>query len=266
MKFFLAILILAITGFNISAQSGRIAGLCYTSSVLYDIWSVNGNQAGLANFTNPTFGIGYENKFSVSELSTQAAVIGVPTKTGNFALSYKRFGYSLYSENNIGLAYGRKLGEIISAGLQFNYLHYQQTEDYGNRSVFLLEVGIIAKPIDNFLIGAHVYNPWNAKLADYNDERIASTFLFGLGYYFSDKVLFAIETEKNIEQKAQFKASIEYEPLQQLYLRTGMGTQPNQFSFGIGYTLWNFTTDIAFVTHETLPVSTEISINYNLNR
>lgn len=265
-KFSIALTLSLFIWLSAFTQSARIAGLGYSSAVMFDIWSASNNQAGLATITNPTIAIGYANKFQLNELSTQSAIIGIPTKTGNFAVNYQRFGYSLYSENSFGLAYARKLGEIISAGLQFDYLHYQQTEDYGNHGVFLMEAGLIAEPINNFYIGVHIYNPWNAKLAEYNDERISSRMQFGLGYCFSEQVLFTIETEKTLNQKARFKGGIEYEPLPSLFLRTGIGTQPNQFSFGVGYTLWDFTTDIAFVTHETLPVSTEISIKYVLNK
>lgn len=265
-KYLLTTAIIILIGLNSWSQDARIAGIAYSSVTIFDIWGVNHNQAGLSQITNPSIAIGYENKFQVSELSTQSVVAAMPTKTGNFALSYKRFGYTLYSENNIGLAYARKLGEIISVGLQFDYLNFSQSEDYGNKGIFLMELGLIAEPIENFFIGAHIYNPWQAKLADYDDERLASKMRFGLGYHFSDKVLLTIETEKSLEQKARFKGGIEYEPVNNLFLRTGLGTQPNQFSFGVGYTLWNFTTDIAFVTHETLPLSTVISIVYQFNR
>lgn len=248
---------------SLLAQSGRLAGIGNSAISNFDIWSVNHNQAGLADLNSSAVALGYENSYQLNELSTQAAVFALHTKTGNFALNYKRFGYSLYSENNIGIAYARKLGEIISAGIQFDYIYYNQTEDYGNRGVFLMEVGLIAEPIKNFFIGAHFYNPWQAKLADYEDERVASKMRFGLSYYFSDLVLFSIETEKDLEQEIRFKAGIEYEPVADLFLRTGITSQPNEFSLGVGYSFWKFTFDLAFTTHQNLPISTILSLKYN---
>ncbi len=257
-------LIIAFTIPNvIHAQSARFAGIGYSSVVLYDAWSVSNNQAGLANVNDATLAFGYENKFQLKETSTQTAALILPTKTGNFAVSYKRFGYELYAENKIGLAFARNLGKYFSAGLQFDYLYYQQTEDYGNRGAFLFEVGIIAKPIDKLFIGVHLYNPSKTKLADYDDERVSTIMRFGMGYYFTEQVVLTIETEKDIYQKARIKGGIEYEPLTHLFLRTGFGTEPNQFSCGLGYRFWNFTTDIAVSTHESLPLSTEISLKYS---
>ncbi len=259
-------LILAILIPNILlAQSARFAGIGYSSVVLYDAWSAINNQAGLANLTAPTLAFGYENKFQIKETSTQVAAFVMPTKTGNFAVSYKRFGYELYAENSFGLAYARNLGKYISAAVQFDYLYYQQTENYGNRGAFLFEAGIIAKPIDKLFIGVHLFNPSKTKLADYDDERVPTVMRFGMGYYFTNQVVLTIETEKDIQQKARFKGGIEYEPVTHLFLRTGFGTEPNQFSFGLGYRFWNFTTDIAVSTHETLPLSTEISLKYSFN-
>ena len=262
-QYFCLLIIVLIFSKCSSAQSARFAGMGNSSLTLFDTWSATGNQAGLANLEIATFAIGYENKFQLTETSTQAAIIAFPSKSGNFALSLNRYGYHLYSENSVGIAYARKLGEYISAALQFDYLYYQQAANYGNKNLFMMEAGLIAKPFDNFFIGAHIYNPTRVKLADYEQERVPTIMRFGLGYYFSNQVLFTVETEKNIYNKARFKAGIEYEPINHLFFRTGFGTNPNQYSFGLGYEIWNFTTDIAVVTHEWLPLSTEISISYS---
>lgn len=259
--FWLITICLTFTNF-ISAQNARFAGMGNASVSTYDLWGALGNQAGLSDLKTLELAAGYENKYQFAETGTQAMVCAVPTRTGNFALSVNRFGYNLYSENNIGLAFARNLGKFISAGIQFDYFNIQQPEAYGNRSVLLFEAGLIAKPIENLFIGAHIFNPTRAKLADYKDERVPTIMRFGLGYYFSKQVLFNIETEKNVYYKARFKAGIEYEPINQLYFRTGFANNPNQYTFGLGYIIWNLDTNIAIVTHEWLPLSTEISLAY----
>jgi hypothetical protein len=244
------------------AQIGTYASMGDASVMLPDFWSVFGNQAGLAKIEEPTAGLAYYNQFLVWQTGTQTGAFVLPTQTGNFALSFKRYGYTLYSENNVGLAFARNLGEYISASVQFDYLFYHQSEDYGNRGAFLFETGLIATPTDNFYIGVHVYNPGRAKLADFEDERIATKMRFGLGYRFNEFVLFTAETEKELENKVRFKSGIEYQALARLYLRTGLMTQPSQFTAGLGYHINNFTTDIIFISHESLPVSSQIAITY----
>jgi hypothetical protein len=244
-------------------QDGSFAGMANTSVMQFGIWSVNNNQAGLALIETPEIGACYQNRFKLSETGSQLLAVAFPTRTGNFALSYNRFGYNLYSENNVGLAYARNLGKYLSAGLQFDYLYYHQTENYGNRGAFLFEVGLIAKPVENLYIGAHIYNPGKARLADYNDERVPTVFRFGAGYHFSQLVLLAIETEKSIDTKARFKCGLEYQIVKNLFARTGFASEPNEFSLGLGYAFKNLAADVAFSSHQYLPMSTQVALKYS---
>lgn len=245
-----------------NAQSGSFAGMGNASVMLHDFWASFSNQAGLANVESPSIGLDYYNHFWLSETGTQRGAFVLPTRSGNFSLSYQRYGYALYSENNLGLAFARKLGELVSAAVQFDYLFYHQSEAYGNRGAFLIETGIIAQLTSEFSVGLHLYNPTRVKLADYQDERVPTLMRFGLAYYFSPWVLLSVETEKNLEQKARFKCGLQYEPVKSLFLRTGLMTQPNVFTAGLGYQIKNFTTDLAFISHETLPLSSQIALTY----
>ena len=65
-------------------------------------------------------------------------------------------------------------------------------------------------------------------------------------------------------KKAMFKSGIEYRVVEQFYLRTGFSTAPNRFTMGVGYEISSWTIDMAFATHETLPISAYISLKYNL--
>jgi hypothetical protein len=68
-------------------------------------------------------------------------------------------------------------------------------------------------------IGAHVYNPTRAKLADYDNERVPTIMKLGLDYKFSNKVFLAIETEKDINYSPVVKVGVEYHAVEMLYLR-----------------------------------------------
>ena len=245
------------------AQEGRYTGMGNASVMLPDFWSAFGNQSGLAYLEHPEIGASYYNAYQLWELGTQAGAFVYPTRTGNFAASLHRTGYSLFSKNQMGLAYARKLGEKWSASVQFDYLYYHQSEQTQHKGAFLIEAGVMAEPIDGFFIGAHVYNPTRVKLSDYQDERVPTLMKAGLGYYFSQWVVVTLEAEKDLEFKPRVKCGVEYQAVTHLFLRMGLMTQPNQFTLGLGYQLKNLTTDIAFVTHETLPLSTQISLKYS---
>ena len=247
---------------SLFSQNGGFTGMGNSSVMLYDFWSIYNNQAGLSDIDRPEVGICYENNYALWETGKQSAGFVLPTKTGNFALSANRFGYSGYAENSIGLAFARNLGKLFSASIQFDYLFYTQSENYGYKGALLFQVGLISRPIENLQIGLHVYNPGHVTLEDYDDKRVPTVIRFGLSYYFSEQVLFSVETEKDIDKENRFKTGLQYEIIDGFFIRTGFLTNPNQFSLGIGYALNDFTVDIATTTHESLPLSTQISFKY----
>lgn len=249
---------------NTWSYNGKFAGMANSSVMLYDIWGVYNNQAGLANIDGIEIAANYENKFGLKETGTQSGVIGISTKTGVWGASFRRYGYSQYSENNVAITYSRNLGKYISAGLQFDYLFYNQNSDYKNYGAFLIETGIIAKPIDNFFIGFHVYNPTRVKLNNYNNQRVNTIVRLGVGYSFSEIVTATAEVEESINEKGRFKFGIEYNPVKHFYIRTGVATTPEQFFLGFGYQIKSLVIDIAAATHQSLPMSSQISVKYKI--
>ena len=116
----------------------------------------------------------------------------------------------------------------------------------------------------NLSIGVHVFNPTRAKVAGYNDERLPTVIRLGGDYNFSDRVILAIETDKDISQKAEFKAGIEYKAVKEFYLRIGVSTNPTLTCFGFGINLKNFKMDVSATYHQTLGISPQIGLSYTL--
>lgn len=240
----------------------RSAGMAHSSVTLYDVWSVHHNQAGLGWLENPEAGIFYENRFLLSELSYRGGVFAYPTKSGTFGLSVQSYGFNLYSENKYGLAYGRKLSEKVSAGIQLNYHTLRIAENYGNTNGISVEAGIQARLTEKLAIGVHVFNPNRTKVAEFEDERIPTIFRLGMNYTFSEKVFVTAEVEKDIDFNPVFKAGVEYHATDMLYLRGGVSTEPVLASFGFGLELKQFRLDIANTFHQTLGHTPQVSLQY----
>ena len=100
------------------------------------------NQAALAHINSLTAGIYSERRFLLQELSLYQLAVALPTSSGNFGVSASYFGSAQNNESVIGLAYGRKLGEKVSIGAQFNYVS-MQVAGYGNASTINFEAGSI---------------------------------------------------------------------------------------------------------------------------
>src|SRR4051812_44163939 len=175
----------------------RSSAIGDASVSLSDLWSVQNNQAGLASLKEMNAGVYYQNQFMLKELSTKAFAFAMPIKHGTLGICISNFGYSLFSQNKYGLAFGKAFGNKFSAGVMMDYVQTNIAE-YGKRGAPVAEAGIRAKPLKNLTIGVHIFNLTRTKLADYDDERIPTIMRIGADYKFSDKVFVALETEKDI--------------------------------------------------------------------
>ncbi len=253
----------SLAGNEPAVAGGRAAGLGGATVAYADLWSAFNNQAGLAYLTKFSAGFFNETPFLMNELSTRGIAVAMPVqKLGVFALSINYFGYNLYNEKKIGLAYAKSFGDKISAGIQFDYLGTSISEGYGSNSAFTIEAGFRAELLPKFYLGAHIFNPTRAKLADYDEEKIPTLLNIGLAYEFSDKVTLSAEGEKNVYETSAFKAGVEYHIVKILYLRAGVGTNPTKTSFGFGLEFDSFKFDIAAAYHQQLGYTPNISLTY----
>lgn len=260
--------VLSICGF---AQSnthfgGRSAGMAHASVTLSDVWSTHHNQAGLAWLETPSAGVYYQNKFIIPELSNLGLAYAHPLKTGTIGVQWSNFGYSLYQENKVGLAYALQLSEHLSGGVQLDYLSTKLGGIYGSKSALAAEIGLQAKLTSKLSIGAHVYNPTRTKLNDYNNEAIATIMRFGVDYRFSDRILLVVETEKDIDHLAMLKTGIEYKANEKFYFRGGVATGPTLATFGFGLFMEQYHLDIAACYHQVLGFSPELSFVYQFKK
>jgi len=242
---------------------GARAGALGSASVTFtDVWSAFNNQAGLAHLKTFNVGVNYENRFLLPELSLKSFAAAIPFKGTTFALSASSFGYHLYSENKYGLALAKAFGENISAGVQFDYLKTQIAEGYGTKGVATVEIGVLAKPVKNLIIAAHLFNPVRSKLNNYNNERVPTIMKLGASYSFSEKVVLITELNKITVEQVQFKVGLEYVLIKDLYIRAGMNTTTPNIALGFGITLKQFKIDISSSYHQVLGYTPQLAIVY----
>lgn len=240
----------------------RAGGMGNCAGTFSDVWAVHNNQAGMANLRDFGVGVFFKNNYFIKELSYSAFSAALPTDAGVFGIDFSTMGYDYFKEQNFGIAYGKMFGNKVAVGIKLDYLAYKMFEPYGTKNIFTFEGGIIGKLSKNMAIAAHIFNPVQAKLNDYYDERLATVFNTGLSYNFSEKVSVIAEVEKRTYAKANIKAGIEYRPVKILYLRTGISTNPGTNSFGFGFVFDNLHVDLASAWHPVLGHSPQIGIHY----
>ncbi len=252
---------------NIPFSAGaNHVGTGHSRIAVADVWSLNNNQAGIAELQNPEIGLYYTNRFMLQELSSQSLVAAYPTKIGTWGASVDYFGYSVQSEVQLGLAYAKKLNKYISLGLKFNFLQYQQPEVYGNTYAVVAEFGIFSNPYENIYVGAHVYNPNRSKFNTAIEKYAPSIFNLGIAYRPAPMVTLTAQVDKAIEYDLTYKAGVEMVLKQSLYLRLGANIHPNAYYLGLGYYFKNIKIDVAFAYQQTLGTSPAGSVSYEFAR
>ncbi|MEN9347874.1 MAG: hypothetical protein ACOVOO_09920 [Flavobacteriales bacterium] len=240
----------------------RAAALNNTSVAISDLWSGLSNQAGLTGVQSFSAGVSFQNRYAVKDLSDKALVIASPLGIGKIGLSLHSFGNSNYSDSRLGLAYAMSLNEKFSVGVQLNYHQLRITEGYGSRQGVSVEIGAIYRMNEHLLLAAHIANPTRSALADYRDERRPSVLRMGATYVFSQKVSLLSELIAQSEQRVSIKGALEYQAVENFFIRAGAGSMPSSTAFGIGYQFSGWRLDAASSWHNTLGFSPQLSLSY----
>jgi len=244
-----------------------------------EVWAVANNAAGLGTLTRPTAGAHLENRYLITSLNVVAAAVAVPlgvvepaavgqpatASRGVVGAEVQRFGGALYSEVRLGAAYGYRLG-VVSLGGRLDVLQVS-FQDLGSRRTVAASLGGQADIVPERLsFGVYLYNLNQAKLANYQDERVPTVLRAGLAYRPSKQVLLLAETEKDVEHDAGLKAGLEYLPLPAVAIRAGYTSLSHQTTGGVGIKAGNFQFDYAAGWHSALGLSQFLSVSLQWDR
>ncbi|MFD1871914.1 hypothetical protein [Hymenobacter bucti] len=263
-----------------AGHGARATALGNASATLSnEVWAGANNAAGLGTLTRPTAGAYFENRYLITSLNVAAVALALPlgivepaaagqparAEWGVVGFEAQRFGGALYSEVRVGAAYGYRLG-VVNIGGRLDMLQVS-FRDLGSRRALVGSLGGQAEVVPGHLtFGVYLYNLNQAKLADYQDERVPTVLRAGLAYRAGKQVLVLVESEKDIEHDVGFKAGLEYLPASAVALRAGYASLSQQTTGGVGVKTGNFQFDYAAGWHSVLGLSQFLSINWQWER
>jgi hypothetical protein len=268
-RFYLLVAVLLVM--NAEAQmvrqplSVRYAGLGAYSKNFADIFSSISNTASLAQIKSGGFGVYGERRFLLEELNQYSAVGAFKTSSGTFAITGDYFGFTDFNENQLGLAYARKVASTIDVGVKFNY-HTVRIAGYGSESAINFEIGTLFHLTDKLHAGAHVYNPLGSKLGKSGEEKLASIYRTGLGYEVSENVFVSTEIVKQEDMPISVNAGLHYNVQDNIFIRAGISTQNNNSFVGVGVKLGLIRVDLNTAYHPQLGFTPGILLLYNFNK
>jgi hypothetical protein len=263
-----------------AGHGGRAQALGNASATLAgEVWAAANNPAGLGSITRPTAGLYFENRYLIPSLNVAAVALALPlglvepaaagqparASRGVLGLEVQRFGGILYNETRVGAAYGYRLG-VITIGGRLDALQVS-FQDLGSRRVLAASLGGQAEILPQRLtMGVHLYNLTQARLADYQDERVPTVLRAGLAYRPGKQVLLLAEAEKDVEREAGVKAGIEYLPTAAVAVRLGYASLSEQATGGVGLRAGDFQLDYAAGWHSALGLSQYFSLGWQWSK
>lgn len=247
-------------GLNASEGSRSLA-MGGAGSMIEGPFAIFNNQAGLTNTENLAVILDVQRRFSLADLSVISAGVVKNTRFGHFGLMVSNYGFESYNDQKFGLAYAKKLTDILSIGAQINALQIR-IENFGSTSKISAELGIMAALTSELRLAAHITNPINIAVTESTD--IDSRFRIGLDYSPSNNVSLIGEIDKILDGQITFRAGIQYKLISSLFLRAGYSTTPGTVSFGLSYRLKeSLMIDAAYSFHEQLGYTPGISLIWN---
>ncbi|MEO1262269.1 MAG: hypothetical protein AAFZ15_25915 [Bacteroidota bacterium] len=253
-----------LTTFSFGQQfyGAKSTGYGNLAAITFDTDAIFNNQAGLAMIEQAVFSSTVEKRYFWSDVNFAGAGFALPTSSGTFGIDLQAFGFSEFSQQKLGLSYGRIIHESMSIGGQINY-HRIAIPEYGNDGAFSFEFGMQAKLADDLLIGVHMQNPFQKGFTD--EEKLQTLFQLGMLYTVSEKVKIGVEFEKDIKKEMIIKSGLEYSPEKSILFRAGYSDNPANFHFGFGYVFNDHLQfDIGSKYDLTLGLTTSFGVSYLL--
>jgi hypothetical protein len=240
---------------------GRAAGMGNASVTLNDQWAIFNNIGGLAWIDKTSAFTTFDNRFNMAGFNTVTAGMVAPTRFGMAGgLTISQFGSEAYRETNFSIGVSHKISNV-SIGLRANYFQLA-IDGLGTRRLLALEFGGVMKLTETIFIGAHIYNFNQAKVADFQEERLPVVMKAGISYRPTAKLILNLETEKDISFPQALKAGLEYKIIPTLAVRTGISSKPIASSYGFSFSFYAFEFLYALNTHPQLQPSHHLALVY----
>jgi hypothetical protein len=234
------------------------------SSLHANAFSFAANQAALGSIKNLAAGIYSERRFLLKEMSLYSAAAAVPTSSGNFGVRGDYFGDVSYNETALGLAYGRKLGDKIGVGVQFNYYSFK-VQGYGTASSINVEGGMIIHLTDVLNLGLHIYNPTGVSVGKTKDEKLPAIYSVGFGYDVSRKFFIGAEIEKIEDQPVNVNTGLQYYFDEKLFASAGIASATSAYYLGFGVVLKNIQLNAVASVHPQLGITPGLLLLFTIS-
>lgn len=245
-------------------MGARNAAMGGATTTLGDQWSLFNNIGAMGLIEGDHAFTSYQNRFNVAEFQTVGA--GFIHDFGGLVggVGFYRFGDEFFSEQRVNLAFGHKL-DRVSLGVSVDYLQYN-IATVGSKGSMVIEFGGVAEITEKIQFGAHIFNVNQANLVKETNEKIPTVMKAGLSFLPTEGLIINVETEKDLDYDEVFRVGLEYQIVENFFIRTGLSTEPFNGAFGVGFRPKRFQVDYAFSNDSNLGSVHEVSLSYSFKK
>lgn len=212
------------------------------------------NQAALSYLSGPSVSFFSERKYMMEDHYFFSAAMQYPSRFGNAALAVNHETSGLWSKNMLGLALGKKLGSLLSAGVQFNAAS-EKIPRYGNKWFMGAEAGVNLHLTSQLTAGVHFANPFSFFSSSPKIDAPAGICTAGLGYKAGETFYLAVAMRSEKGKEMDIIGGFEYSHLKRFFLRAGFTGASGACFLGAGLIHKSSRWDVSFSIHPRLGVS-----------
>lgn len=233
----------------------------HTGTALQGIYSLTANPAGLTGLQRTEIGLNYQHHFLTTAITTQAALVGVPTRMGTFGLAVSRYGLKrAYDDTKAGFSFARQFGPRFSVGMMASY-HQLYIPNYLYTFSLSVDMGVQYRFEQGSIIGFQYTNLGNAGYGVDAYGVIPSFMRIGLSYPLKEVIITA-DVAYQTARALGGHFGVEYRIGEILCLRGGVSINPMQQHAGFGVRWFRFVFDAAATFHPRLGTSPQIGVCY----
>jgi len=249
-----------------------------------DVYAPLHNPASLADTEFPQGAVSWVRPFGYdfSDQVVATATLKLPKEFGGVGVALRRFsvgyeGVDLTGETTVSVAHGFRLLKDYQSEVTLGYSLNLYSLDYG------LSVGYEDHGIDpgsgqavgvnlaaqavlrgRTRVGFYSMNINNTNIGK-DDEQLRRRVGVGVNYQPYRGVETALDISGELGEQIQYRGGIDFQVVDFLWLRTGIRTEPNIYSFGAGIRLKGFMFDYGFSTGGgVLDDTHQVAIGYRL--
>lgn len=262
-NYLFAILLLGISGITQQLHAQNSMG---ATSIAMGQTGVAIPNSNWSLFTNVALMPTDENRVSfygfryvgIAEITDMAANLTTQTKWGTLGAGVHRYGFNLFNENRFLLAYKNSLNRF-HYGASISYTHIFQGGNYGAAGAIGFDAGLAAEITDNLWFGARATNLNQPSYGD-TDEELPRELATGISYLLTPEALITAEIVKDVMFPLSFRSGVQFEVIQSLFIRAGITTQPETYSFGFGYQAGSWDVNFGLQQHNPLGLSPALDL------